>query len=383
MNDSQSAAESIAFDAETASPQRASFVKTGLTLVLLGAVALLLHAYLPIWTFGNPSTFTLRWPLTVFLSHVLLGLVALASVALFEHWASRRPAIPLWKRMLLGSALIFKATGLATYLVIPLLARLLVDRNPILLNLWLLSIFVAIAFYACYLLVQESGTQRRRSSRVQLEADALRTALDRTELAMLEAQIEPHFLFNTLAHVKRQYRIDADAADNTLAALIDYLDRALPALQRADWTLGDELGLVRVYLEILAQRFGERLHFTIEATDAERAIRLPALTVATLVENAVRHGLAPKTGGGSVAILAERDARGVSISVCDDGVGLRVASGTGLGLATVRARLRGAFGDQGTLLVEPLPQGGVRAAIRIPDSPMNSSSASSPESRRT
>jgi LytS/YehU family sensor histidine kinase len=227
------------------------------------------------------------------------------------------------------------------------------------------SAFGAIA-YLCFVLYRASEIQRGTSLRLHREAEALSTLLAKAELALLEAQIEPHFLFNTLAHVKRQYRIDANAADHMLAALIEYLDRALPALRRADWTLGDELDLIRVYQDILVQRFGTRLQFSITCSDTYHTFRIPALTIATLVENAVRHGVAPKTEGGSISIHTERVENALFIEVCDDGVGLQYSSGKGLGLATVRARLRSAFGDKSLLLIEQRQPNGVRAEIRIP-----------------
>ena len=184
---------------------------------------------------------------------------------------------------------------------------------------------------------------------------------------MLEAQIEPHFLFNTLAHVKRHYQQDAPEAEHMLAALIDYLDRALPSLRCATWTLGHELDLIRVYLGILERRFGERLRFDITACGPCLARALPALTVSTLVENAVRHGLSPKPEGGTVSICAQLDPAGdaLLITVQDNGVGLLAGSGGGLGLAMVRARLHGMFGEAASVCVKPQGGGGVLATISI------------------
>ena len=137
------------------------------------------------------------------------------------------------------------------------------------------------------------------------------------------------------------YRVEEASADRVLGTLIDYLERALPALRRSDWTVGDELQLVELYLSLIEQRFGGRLCFSIAAPPGAASCPLPALTVATLVENAVRHGLGPKAGNGTVRVAGALDGGIVRIDVADDGVGLRQTSGSGLGLATVRARLRG------------------------------------------
>jgi LytS/YehU family sensor histidine kinase len=278
-----------------------------------------------------------------------------------------RGGMSLKWRASFGLAAILCSNGILVGLVFPPAFRLIMGRDARgLTGLWIMTSIVGAVAYSCHLIARAAAVQRERTLHVQLETDKLAIALNRAELAMLEAQIEPHFLFNTLAHIKRQYRLDAGTADQMLSALIDYLDRAVPALRHADWTVGDELDLIRVYLGLLQQRFGTRLHFCIEAPDAARRSRLPALTVTTLVENAIRHGLAPKPEGGSIAVSAAIDQAGLAIEVCDDGVGLRQSSGSGLGLATVRARLRSAFGSGAALLVEPRDEGGVRAAIRLP-----------------
>jgi hypothetical protein len=224
---------------------------------------------------------------------------------------------------------------------------------------------VALLIYAWLVLGRASRLQAGTIFNAQLETDLIATGLANAELAMLEAQIEPHFLFNTLAHVQRQYRHDVNAANQMLSDLIEYLDRALPALQRSDWTVGDELALIRLYLNILAQRFGKRLGFQIIAADCCESLPLPALTIATLVENSVRHGIAPVPEGGTVSINVDADDAQLRIEVSDDGVGLRQSQGTGLGLATVRARLKSVFGYRATLALQARQSGGVLATIRI------------------
>jgi sensor histidine kinase YesM len=339
---------------------------TGLGMATAGAMLLVLRNYLPIWIFGAPKPVKWIWPASVFVSYVVLGIVALLAMAAADHWLSWRKSLSLRQRMLIGSLVIVKCTGLTVALAIGPIASKVFHLKLYLFNIWILSSTLGIALYVCLLQNRASAAQREQALQAQLDNDQLDTALARAELAMIQAQIEPHFLFNTLAHVKRQYRIDAGAADQMLAKLIEYLERAAPALQRSDWTVGDELDLVRVYLDILTFRFGERLQFTITVTDVHRTMRLPALTIATLVENAVRHGISPKPDGGSVHVTVEADGDHLLIQVRDNGVGLRQSSGTGLGLATVRACLRSRFGEQAALLVEPLKPAGVCAAIRIP-----------------
>ena len=249
---------------------------------------------------------------------------------------------------------------------------------------WIHVTTVALLVYGWHVMYRASAASDGELRRATLEMDELAATLANAEMALLEAQIEPHFLFNTLAHVKRDLRHSPKTADEMLDALIVYLERAAPALRREDWTIADELDLVAIYLSILQQRFGERLRFSIDSAEPWSSLKLPALAVATLVENAVKHGLGPQASGGTVRIHvgADIDApadagapgkageqQAVRITVVDDGVGLRQTQGSGLGLATVRARLRSAFGARAVLTLEPrsLVEGlsGVRASIRI------------------
>ncbi len=232
---------------------------------------------------------------------------------------------------------------------------------------WMHGTAVVGLCYAWLVLARAARAALAQRLSAQGEVDGLASALADAERAALEAQIEPHFLFNTLAHVRRQVRLDAAEADATLLALIDYLERTLPALRRADWRVADECSLVEAYLGLMARRFGPRLRYAIELDPRSATLPLPALTVATLVENAVRHGLAHRARGGEVRIVAALADAGLHVVVDDDGVGLgqEPSTGTGLGLATVRARLEGAFGDAATLTITDRPGGGVRATVAV------------------
>lgn len=348
---------------------RSRSVLRGLGWVLLSTAVLFAQAILPGWIFMDPGS---PWFPPVLRLFALFTLLVCLHVWACVCWLSpflRRhyPAI-LSPRLLFGLLAIFSGVVLITIGVYLQLFPAVMGRpvNPggqfgVAYRTWMVASFV----YG-WLLVRDFATdESARRLALQLETQALATDVDRIELAMLEAQIEPHFLFNTLAHVKRLYRHDPQAAGVLLATLIDYLSRALPALRRDDWRLGDELDLVELYLNLIAQRFGTRLQFAISAPAAARATALPALSVATLVENAIRHGLGPKAGAGSLAVHVSHTAHGVLIEVSDNGVGLRPGSGSGLGLATVRARLRACFGAGAALSVGALDGGGVRASIRI------------------
>ena len=320
---------------------------------------------------------TIRWKVLgiAYAYNVLDACVAWGAIRWVDPWLARRGVRSASLRIACGLAVL----GAGTLAVYGVLYGIVFPRtvgrpiNPqVVVVWWIHGTAVVGVIYAWLVLGSVARADTQSLLAAQLETDRLATALADAERAALEAQIEPHFLFNTLAHVRRQYRLEPAQADATLDALIDYLERTLPALRRDDWTVGDECGLIEAYLGILVRRFAERLRFVIELEPACAAMRLPALTVATLVENAVRHGLAPKAAGGEVRIaarLAGGSPAALSIVVEDDGVGLKPASGSGLGLATVRARLEGAFGPRGTLTIASRADGGVRATIVVQGAP--------------
>jgi signal transduction histidine kinase len=208
---------------------------------------------------------------------------------------------------------------------------------------------------------------RQALSQLAREREALRAQHSEAQLSALTAQIEPHFLFNTLAHVKRLHETTPERGRQMLASLIAYLRAALPGMRRQDASLGEELTLVRHYLAILQMRMGDRLRFTIEADPALLGARLPPLVLATLVENAIKHGLAPRPEGGHIAVRAQAEAGGLSVAVADDGVGFGGQSGgAGVGLANTRARLAARFGDAAGLELQAAQPHGVIARVRLP-----------------
>jgi hypothetical protein len=141
-------------------------------------------------------------------------------------------------------------------------------------------------------------------------ADRLRASTAEARLAALQAQVEPHFLFNTLAHVRALYRRDPERGRRMLDRFLDYLEAALPQVRQADTTLEQELELARAYLDIQQIRIGGRLAFTIEVPEDIARLRFPPLMLLTLVENAIKHGIAPQTEGGAIGIVARADDRG-------------------------------------------------------------------------
>jgi hypothetical protein len=203
---------------------------------------------------------------------------------------------------------------------------------------------------------------------------AERQALE-AQLKLLQGQIEPHFLFNTLANVVGLMESDTPRAKLMLESFVDYLRSSLGGMRQADHTVGDELDLVEAYLRVIKIRMEDRLHYTIAVPDDLRGLELPALTLQPLVENAVLHGLEPKIDGGSVRIAARvdelRGKRTLVLTVQDNGLGLAAdrpkhRNGSGTALANIRERLAHGYGGVAGLCVDPIAPNGVRATLTLP-----------------
>jgi signal transduction histidine kinase len=218
----------------------------------------------------------------------------------------------------------------------------------------------------------EASLQREvaRRERAELEATAARLGKERTtaELKTLRAQVEPHFLYNTLSNVVSLIDRDPTTAKHMTERLIGYLRHTLDASRRDNATVGDELKIVNDYLEILRLRMGERLWYVIEANDEVRALPLSPMLLQPLVENAIKHGLEPKIDGGSITVTAAIHEGVLQIIVEDTGLGFGVATdtaGSGSGLSNVRARLKALYGDAAKLTIEQ-PKQGTRICINVP-----------------
>jgi sensor histidine kinase YesM len=214
--------------------------------------------------------------------------------------------------------------------------------------------------------IRRQAAARRRLGQQIAEQDALTAAALEARLTVLQAQIEPHFLFNTLANVRRLCEVDPERGRRMLASLLDYLRAALPAMRRSSTALAEEFALVRAYLTVLQHRMGERLRFSIELSDRLASAQIPPLILPTLVENAVRHGLGPLPEGGTITVRAvQRDGQ-IVMSVADDGAGFQAVSGSGVGLANTRARLSALFGSAAGLSLRSNQPRGVVAEVHLP-----------------
>lgn len=186
-------------------------------------------------------------------------------------------------------------------------------------------------------------------------------------LALLQAQIEPHFLFNMLGNVRRLYRAQPQAGAEAIGSLMHYLRTALPQLRSRRASLGEEIALVRAYLDLFQLRMGTQLSFSIDIDGALNDAEFPPMLLITLVENAIKHGLAP-AGGGRVEVRARRRRNWLEVTVLDDGAGFgaTASSGTGVGLVNVRRQLAARYQNRARLTLEGREPRGARATIVIP-----------------
>jgi len=198
-------------------------------------------------------------------------------------------------------------------------------------------------------------------NRIRLESE-----LAAGRLQVLQAQIEPHFLFNSLANVRRLLRTDGRAGREMLADLMRYLQSALPRMRDDSSTLAREAELIRAFLAVHQVRMGARLQFRIDVPDALGRCVVPPMMLLTLIENALKHGLGPLPEGGSISVVVTEADDRLVLQVDDTGRGLVAGSGGGTGLANIRARLKAMYGAAAGLSLQHNEPRGVVAQIHLP-----------------
>ena len=202
------------------------------------------------------------------------------------------------------------------------------------------------------------------------DSDLQRVQIDlqmtQARLQSLRAYIEPHFLFNTLANVHRLYRTEPDRGRVMLANFISYVRAVLPQMRHDQTALRQDVDLARAYLGVLQVRMGGRLQVRFDVPDDLALLPFPPLALSTLIENAIKHGLNPLPEGGAIEITARLANGHLTVAVADTGVGLRSSSGTGGGLANLRARLAALYGNAANLELKANVPQGIRATISVP-----------------
>ena len=226
----------------------------------------------------------------------------------------------------------------------------------------LLSLFFYVKLAAAR---TQAKLARAEAERLLLSKQAIEA-----ELKLMQAQVEPHFLFNTLASVQYLTETDPPGAHKLLGHLIAYLRAALPQLRASSTTLGKEVELTRAYLNILSTRIGPRLRFAIDVPPNLASHPFPPNMLISLVENAIKHGIEPAADGGSIEVSAREDAGRLAVEVVDTGRGLAggraPAADGGVGLANIRERLEALYGARGRFTLAPVEPRGARARLEIP-----------------
>jgi sensor histidine kinase YesM len=214
---------------------------------------------------------------------------------------------------------------------------------------------------------------KRKAELVATEANAkaevatLERRLLEAQMATLQAQIEPHFLFNTLALIGQLIETDPPQAARIHQNLIEYLRATLPQMRSSGGgTLGRQVQLSRSYLSIMQARMKERLTVHFDIPPALEHASFPPMMLQTLIENAIKHGLEPKIEGGRIDISARQINGAMQVSVRDNGVGFNMHADEGVGLANIRERLRLLYDNRAELMIEMPLDGGAIAAIRVP-----------------
>jgi signal transduction histidine kinase len=228
-----------------------------------------------------------------------------------------------------------------------------------------LAIVIGVPFALLAMRGERKVRERADRAQAALDKERLERELLDARLRILHAQIEPHFLFNTLANVEALVAAGSPNAAPVLRHLIAYLRAAMPRLHDADATLQTELQLVRSYLELMQLRMPDRLQFTVTEPARAAKLRFPPMALLTLVENAVRHGIDPAVAGGRIDVGGRTDVGGVVLWVEDTGVGMAETAGPGTGLSNLRSRLKASYGAGARVELHETAPHGVRVELHF------------------
>ena len=303
---------------------------------------------------------------------VFIGCACLLMFGLFERWPSRLPGwVARWALQVVGVVVVIPFAAWFAYVLttqgdpVPFWRNndRLAGFGMFTVTSLLISPWMAVAA----LIGQINGKAQRQALAFELERSELeRKAVD-ARLRLLQAQVEPHFLFNTLANIRELVDSGSAQASAVLGSLIAYLRAAVPRLQESATTLRQEVELVRAYLDVMHMRMPDRLQFELHVDHIDPLVPFPPMALLTLVENAVRHGIDPSESGGRIEVrIVDEDGR-CRVQVIDSGVGLgRSSESLGTGLSTLRERLQLIYGGDAHVWLIPLAPHGACAELEFP-----------------
>lgn len=301
-----------------------------------------------------------------------IGFVLLLVFGILERWPRRLPrGVARWALQVVGVGLAVPVCTTILYVVTTPAGEPPFWEVETRLNGFGLLTFGGVLVAPWVALSALVRQREARVSELSLAVELQRSELERRALEarmnLLTAQVKPHFLFNTLANVHALVETDSPRASQVLESLIAYLRAALPRLSGGGGTLEEELDLCRAYLDLMQLRMPDRLRVEWRVAAGLATLRCPPLTVLTLIENAVRHGIDPSEEGGRIEVEVRREGDHCLVVVRDDGVGLQPESrGLGTGLAALRERLQLVFGEAARLRISARQPRGVLAELEFP-----------------
>ena len=272
-----------------------------------------------------------------------------------------RVIVELWWRFFDWLAVVSWKTLLVVYLLCLILAAML--QRP-------MTFFFFVIVSAIIKVV--AGGKRRaeltaRQATQRADDEQLERRVLEARMQALQAQIEPHFLFNTLGSIDQLIQTDPPRASKMQQSLIRYLRSAMPQMREGDRpTLGQQIDLCRAFLDIMAVRMEERLQTVINVPEGLKSAVFPSMMLQTLVENAIKHGLEPRATGGQITITAEIVDGQLTVHVLDNGVGFMPKGNDGVGLANIRERLKALYSGRAELIIGVPAAGGTCATIKVP-----------------
>lgn len=340
---------------------RLAYLFEGLTLkrVLLVSILCVWAAAATVWFFANTY-------LDLLVSSLCVGYTSMVLFTAATNLRQRR--LPRWAVQVLSIVVgSFLGTLLAGIVKGRDLAGMFTERfYGVLITMGLGIGFGAMAVWVYVFrereLRHEAELARARAERVQLEKNVLQA-----QLALMQAQVEPHFLFNTLANVQHLVETDPPSASRMLESLIQYLRAALPRMREDATTVGREADMAKAFLDIHRMRMGSRLDYVLAVPEALRCRPFPPMMLISLVENAIKHGVDPCCEAGTITITASEGDGRLRFSVADTGQGISCKKGTGVGLTNIRERLKALYGSGARLVIEENVPHGVVATIEVDD----------------
>ncbi len=315
-----------------------------------------------------PSLFA-RFYVLWFRLLIVSVVILIATVVAETIWRSRRkPLLSFLQAQLLAVVVGAGAGTVISGLIIGRSLQQMFTVEPMLFGMVIFtSVGIGIGAVTAIVLVYRGRAARADADTAQAEAarHELEKQVLEARLKLMQAQIEPHFLFNTLATVQHLTEANPPLASKTLESLITYLRAALPQMREDATTLGREAAMASAYLEIQAVRMGSRLTYTVDVPDTLARESFPPMMLLTLIENAIKHGIDPLPQGGHIHVGAKINGDQLELSVADNGQGLSTSAGIGVGLTNIRERLATIFGKKAKLLIEENSPTGIVARISI------------------